>query len=211
MSEQNELGWQKVDLYVSRQAQELAPELKERLEECFKPVQPPTAPELEEENSLAPQGWDFPEAILVYQDPLCQEEQRIPVSVSAGANKEDGGKESQRVVLSLRLGAIREGKQTILSKESKDWVVPLDVLARMTYGLDCLASGGGEKVPENLKGAGFSVEWNRQDSQGKTFRTPEIERLTIGFGQTPESFAQALADSSNHCLRLESGTPTVPR
>lgn len=205
MPEQIELGWQKADLYVSHKAQKLEAGLKKRLKKWFKPAQQPIVPELKEENPVAPQIWNFPEATLVCQDPLCREEQRIPVSVSAGA-KEDGGEKSQRVVLSLRLGAIRKGKETTLPVKSEDWVVPLDVLARMTYGLNCLASGKGEEVPEKFRKAGFSVRWNCQDpATGKTFRVPEIGRLTTGFGQTPETFAQALADLSNYHMRLELG------
>lgn len=208
MPEQSEINWQEADLYVSSQVQKLPLEVKRRLVEWFRPAQPPTAPELEEEEPALPQNWNFLEAILIYQDPFCQEEQRIPVSVSAGV-KEGGGKKSQKVVLSLKLGETRRGNQASLSVESKDWVVPLEVLTRMTYGLDCLSLGEGEKVPESLKRVGLSVRWNRQDSSGETFRVPEIHRLTTGFGQTPETFAQALADSSNHHMRLELGSPIL--
>lgn len=197
MPEQNEVPWQEADLYVSRQAQKLKERLKKSLREWFRPAQLPTVPELKEENPVAPQKWHFPEATLVYQDPFVQGEQRIPVSVSAGV-KEDGGEKSQRVVLSLRLGAIRKG------------VVPLEVLVRMTYSLDCLASGEGEEVPEKFKRTGFSVRWNRQDPKtGKTLRVPEIDRVTVGFGQTPETFARALANLSNHHMRLELGNKDI--
>lgn len=207
MPERNELSLGEADLYVNDQAQKLEAGVKESLREWFRPAQPPTAPELKEEKPIASQKRQFPEATLVYQDPFSQGEQRIPVSVSAGA--QDGGEKSQRVVLSLRLGAIRKRKQAILhiKIKSKNWVVPLDVLARMTYGLNCLASGEGEEVPDKFKKAGFSVRWYRQDpATGETFRVPEIGRLTTGFGQTPETFAQALANLSNHHMRLELGS-----